>query len=1236
MGVDPHNQKDAPVDFLATDWVIHHTSEVPVVAEPSGASSQSPPPPNGNDSGSIESHEKTKVDDDTGDDTATVTGHEHDSTSNAVAKEVQTVKANNQVPPFESQLVPKMKKQLDTRPISLGQLVDEIKGIYAGFVMLERKCVELVPNLMPPTDDPLDITKYLLMIPEAKLVLLQNSETRPTRTVRTWYLKVHKDAAEGDKKPSATLGSTKKDSPATGEDLSTTPSTTTETLPTASKDSAAATSEETLSHPHVSEKITPQVGTPEDYLHGFQVALESRAKELGWPEYEEIAAATTAEIGDEGRQKVIDGKYFLALGYELVDQILRDLESAKEKEAAPEEIKSESEEKPETKLPCDAEFRQLSDQSLYKKVGSEYWVLIKGQWVPSLNAEQLAVLMLLHRTLLHETHDFFLASQHPSAPAALKGLAVKYAIPKRMWKFGIQSFLDVMVKRHVECGDHMASFIILAYQMVSLLDESVPRFYDIWIECKADLARYGMATQSNDEGACQRWHDIAKEEFTRAHSKNPTTGRIYHHLAVVAWPRTRVSRDKAFEASVSQFFYYTKALVVKVPFFPARQSVLFLIKTIVARNETDAEKPASRPQTDKDHFLTAVSHLILASLEPETLRKNGYKDRRSDHVQAVYAALEKIKIGAASSKTSRIRPSPQLGLLLCHLLLGIPLVDKRWSPMMAAWAPDLVTAADRADSDAMANARDIHEVTIELIRTMVPYLLEEADTRDLRLWGFIYVMLVFMRSLKTRPDLLEWFGSAFQAQLLAPFLNMLLREDEARGAVAWNSAFQSSELVTICSLLNEKKKLDKYGLSTEDSRRKYLCEQEEQRKAELSKAKGEAKDATASDTAHEKDLDTETPDWELMYANTLPEHSLLAGHFFAREAEPEPCDKSVEKPAGDAAAPDATPAAAVQTAKEAEEAEVRRQEGLRRDPPLFPHGWLERSKYDYGEIQVRSNYVQDAESYDARSIQLLRLAAQLNDYFFVFGTDNEGRYWISVPGASSVPMPDPNKKMPEIVERDGGVRVVYVHPSFLTAEMKMEKKRAAREEKRQKEKERQKEEERQKEDEAKATTDVATDVNKKAEGDVEEAPEAVNVPAVAPNTTASEDGDHDHEPSSAYEMDLDKTIGLGKTTVAAEPTEAEPTEAKPETTLPMRTKGNDAGPDAAAARVPLNEGVLDNMPRMENPVKAIKRWRASSKEPGAEDEDEDKDEEEWERLSNESHGDAKVETRSMFSRFFFG
>lgn len=45
--------------------------------------------------------------------------------------------------------------------------------------------------------------------------------------------------------------------------------------------------------------------------------------------------------------------------------------------------------------------------------------------------------------------------------------------------------------------------------------------------------------------------------------------------------------------------------------------------------------------------------------------------------------------------------------------------------------------------------------------------------------------------------------------------------------------------------------------------------------------------------------------------------------------------------------------------------------------------------------------------------------------------------------------------------------------------------------------------------------------------------------------------------------------------------------------------------------------------RMEKPAKAIEGWRDASKGPRAE-EGVDNDKDDWKRLSNESHGDAKM------------
>ena len=91
-----------------------------------------------------------------------------------------------------------------------------------------------------------------------------------------------------------------------------------------------------------------------------------------------------------------------------------------------------------------------------------------------LNDEQWQALIALHRTLLHEHHDFFLASQHPSASAALRqaGHQVRHAgahvaprhplVPGAACATGFRARLD-----------HMLSFIYLAYSMMALLYETV-------------------------------------------------------------------------------------------------------------------------------------------------------------------------------------------------------------------------------------------------------------------------------------------------------------------------------------------------------------------------------------------------------------------------------------------------------------------------------------------------------------------------------------------------------------------------------------------------------------------------------------------------------------------------------------------------------------------------------------------------------------------------------------------
>ncbi|AEO60984.1 hypothetical protein MYCTH_2130133 [Thermothelomyces thermophilus ATCC 42464] len=194
-----------------------------------------------------------------------------------------------------------------------------------------------------------------------------------------------------------------------------------------------------------------------------------------------------------------------------------------------------------------------------------------------LNNDQWQALIALYRTLLHEHHDFLLASQHPSASPALRRLAAKYAMPARMWRHGIHDFLELLRHRLPASLDHMRTFIDTAYSMMALLYEMVPAFEDTWMECLGDLARYHMAIEDDDVRNREVWRAVSRHWYSRASDKAPTTGHLYHHLAILAQPNAQ-----------QQLYYYTKSLCVKTPFLSARESIMSLFEPIMS--------PISNPQ----------------------------------------------------------------------------------------------------------------------------------------------------------------------------------------------------------------------------------------------------------------------------------------------------------------------------------------------------------------------------------------------------------------------------------------------------------------------------------------------------------------------------------------------------------------------------------------------------------------------------------------------------------------
>ncbi|EXJ79884.1 hypothetical protein A1O3_08169 [Capronia epimyces CBS 606.96] len=244
-----------------------------------------------------------------------------------------------------------------------------------------------------------------------------------------------------------------------------------------------------------------------------------------------------------------------------------------------------------SKIELQPETRPVTQDQLVNEIKGIYAGLVmvekkcvevclhQSQSSTKLSNEQWQALIALHRTLLHEHLDFFQATQHPAASPALRRLPTKYAMPARMWRHAIHSFLELLRHLLPQSLEHMLSFVYLAYQMMGLLLEYVPAFHETWIECLGDLARYRMAIEETDMRDRETWANVARMWYNRAADRSPTTGRIQHHLAVLARPNI-----------VRQLFYYSKALTSGIPFVNARDSIMLLYSPFLEKSQSTIQK----------------------------------------------------------------------------------------------------------------------------------------------------------------------------------------------------------------------------------------------------------------------------------------------------------------------------------------------------------------------------------------------------------------------------------------------------------------------------------------------------------------------------------------------------------------------------------------------------------------------------------------------------------------------
>ncbi|KAK1832547.1 hypothetical protein QBC39DRAFT_348312 [Podospora conica] len=337
------------------------------------------------------------------------------------------------------------------------------------------------------------------------------------------------------------------------------------------------------------------------------------------------------------------------------------------------------EEKTSTARIKQADTRPISQEQLVAEVKGIYagLVMVEDKCIEVDVAktnprQQWHALIAVPRALLHEHHDFFLSFQHPSASPSpphehrdfflasqhpfpspgVRRLASKYAMPARMWRHGIHTFLELLWRHGIHTVlellhrglpvslahmltftvyhehsmmEHKLAFIYPAYSMMALLYETVPAFENTWIECLGDLDGYRMAIEDDNvrdrtDASSHRmaieddnvsvgdaWTEVGSEWCNKASDRLPTTGRLYHHLAILARPK-----------AMQQLFYYNKALCVAITFVSARESIMTLFDPVMAVDSNSGWQPR-RPSTE--HAFVKTQEVMFASERVDKLSK---------------------------------------------------------------------------------------------------------------------------------------------------------------------------------------------------------------------------------------------------------------------------------------------------------------------------------------------------------------------------------------------------------------------------------------------------------------------------------------------------------------------------------------------------------------------------------------------------------------------------------------
>ncbi|KFY02133.1 hypothetical protein V490_00608 [Pseudogymnoascus sp. VKM F-3557] len=340
-------------------------------------------------------------------------------------------------------------------------------------------------------------------------------------------------------------------------------------------------------------------------------------------------------------------------------------------------------------------------------------------------------LMNLSKALINKHWNFLIACNSPYATDKMRCLPSREMMPARLWRHAIHSLLEILRNWHPTA---QVDFIDMVHPLMKDLLENVPEFKNNWTECLGDIFRYRMAAATSPED----WDDdagTARQWYLKTAAQIPETGRLYHHLAIVA------QSDE-----LQQLFYYLKSLIVAKPFTRTHESIKTLLNP----------KPDLAGGCCSSIAVQAIlrSHALI--FEEASL------DTSSQQLSEIKSSLD-----AYIANTSKKYLVQGYYIAICNIiaLLGYGAHDNLLNPLLERQPPNQGTIIPEADSTLRTAALCL------FIQTTEVHLLRIGDMNIL---SFLHVTLVFIRHLSHYPSAASLIFPHFPWNSLVNALNAII------------------------------------------------------------------------------------------------------------------------------------------------------------------------------------------------------------------------------------------------------------------------------------------------------------------------------------------------------------------------------------------------------------------------------------------------------------------------------